>query len=249
MRGIYFSGQNKMFALYPFRNQIYRVSLEGGQATRPVLLCGDYLGELSDTYYKGTVYFCYTNRSHEIMIQNVTDRMPEYRLDRDAFYEEADYTAPRILNWQEHLLLFCLVKRPGGTGVTLEGIFPFEDRKLRLPDVFLEGATYTCRSFGEKIFLSVRESGAYRFFLSENMGDFEELLKEREAGEQCSDAEERFAQSALIWQDEKLRLETELREKERVIESVKVQYEDLMNTALQYREEAKKWREKFLTKK
>ena len=248
MRSIYFSGQNKMIAVYSFRNQIYRAVLEGGQMVRPVLLSGDYLCDLSDTAYKGTVYFCYVNRNHEIMLQNVTEQTPEYRLDRDAFYEEADYAAPQILNWQERLLLLCLVKRAGCTGVTLEGIFPFEDRKWKLPDVFLEGASFTCQSFGERLFLSVKEAGTYRFYLSENTGDVKELLKEKEAGEK-SEVEEKFAQSASIWQEEKMRLETELQERERVIESVKVQYEDLMNTAIQYREEAKKWREKFLTKK
>ncbi len=249
MRSIYFSGQNKSMALYPFRNQVYRVLLEGGQAVRPVLLCNDYLGELSDAAYRGTVYFCYRNRHQEILLQNAADRTPEYRLDRNAFYEEADYIAPQLLNWHEHLLLMCFVKQPEHTGMTLEGIFPFEDRKLRLPDMFSERAAFSIQSFGEMLFCSVREAGMCRCYVSEENGDFQELLKAQEMKEKNTFAEKQEQQQVILLQEEKQQMEAKLREKEMIIESVKVQYDDLMNTAIQYREEAKRWREKYLTKK
>lgn len=239
MGNIYFLGQNKKIVVYPFRNQIYRATLEGGQVLRPVLLSGDYLGGLSDAYYKGTVYFSYMNRKREIMIQNVTEQTPEYKLDENVFGEGTACFSPQLVVWKEQLLLFCIIKEISGKMVTLEGIFPFEDRKMRIPETFSEDACYTCQCFGDSLLLSVRESGTYRFFLSEREGEIREL------GKELSGQQSVALQGQMQLQD----LEAKVKEKEAIIGSVKVQYEDLMNTALQYREEAKKWREKYLTKK
>ena len=151
MRSIYFLGQNKSIVLYTYRNQIFRATLDGGQLVRPILLSGDYLGELSDTYYRGTVYFSYINRQHEILIKNVTDRIPEYQLQR---MEGMVYSFPQILEWRGRLLLLYLVRESGNAGVCLEGIFPFEGRSFRLPAVFSVDAGYAYHICGDGLFLS-----------------------------------------------------------------------------------------------
>ena len=43
-------------------------------------------------------------------------------------------------------------------------------------------------------------------------------------------------------------LKRKIAEQDAIIESIKQQYEDLMNTALQYREEAAKWHNKYYSK-
>ncbi|MBR1740722.1 MAG: hypothetical protein IJ733_02415 [Lachnospiraceae bacterium] len=245
MRNIYFLGQNKSIVLYTYRNQIFRATLDGGQMIRPVLLSGDYQGELSDAYYRGTVYFAYRNRQHEILVKNVTDRVPEYRISRN---EGGSFSFPQILEWKGSLLLLYLF-REDGNAVCLEGVFPFEDRKFRLPAVFSIDAEYAYHICGDGLFITVKEARSFRVYASDGRDpDGKERFLELFPHPDSEGDRER--EKEISEQGKQIRdLATRLREKEAVIESVKVQYDDLMNTAIQYREEAKRWRGKYLTKK
>ena len=164
------------------------------------------------------------------------ERTPEYQVLPE---EGTSFLYPQLVTWNEHLLLLYLVRKSGETECQLQGVFPFEEQKFLLPEVFSEDALYSYHVLEGKLLLSVVSSGKTWVYLITERGECKELV-EREWKE-----EELLANG----QEQIQKLEEKLREKEAVIENVKVQYEDLMNTATQYREEAKKWRGKYLTKK
>lgn len=241
MRDIYFFGQNKSVVLYTYRKQIYRATLDGGQLVRPVLLSGDYAEGLSDAYYRGTVYYSYISSKRELLLKNMTDRTPEYKVSITA---DKSILVPQLAEWNGSLLL-CYLKSGEDGRYQFKGEFPFEDRSFLLPGSYPADAKYNFLLSDDKLFLVISTLVEHWCFVSERMGDFTEWTRKREeeesGKEEGSDSQELSERIQL--------LEEKLREKEAVIESVKTQYEDLMNTAIQYRDEAKKWRGKYLAKR
>ena len=109
--------------------------------------------------------------------------------------------------------------------------------------------TAQCVSVKGDVLLTVAGDTAARYFLLDPQGECIVLEGEKSW----------LSRYASVWNQEKqnwenkekmqmqtmLQLQKNIEQKDAVLESVKRQYEELMNTATQYRDEALKWRSRY----
>lgn len=224
------SGRNLI--LYESGNTLYLRTSVGEGVTRPITLCTDYAGGFSDTVYHGTVYYCYLSTGHNIVIRSITELQELYKL---GVHEFKDCLAPQIVSFQDTLLLFYVIKNPANDAYCLRAFFPFETgRNIELPKKefrYSPKIHITCSQYD--MLVSVGEETTELVFSLDADMRFT-VWKEHNA-----DEERRYREL----EKENREKDRILAEKEAVIKSIKQQYEELMDTALKYKQEAAKWYE------
>lgn len=217
--------------IYESGNMLYIRTTIGEGLTRPVTLCTDYGGSLSDTVHNGTVYYCYRNTGGDIVVRSITDLQELYRIDsRDI----SDCMNPRLVSFRDTLLLFYVIKNPIDDAYSLKCLFPFDVRRhVMLPEKCFQSCPEVNILYSEEHML------VYAW------DDASQLLLLFDAGLGCSvlDADGESAGQILTLRQSLAELEEQLAERDRIIESIKVQYAELMDTALKYKAEAARWYE------
>lgn len=243
MRNIYFMGQNKSIVLYPYQNQIHCLTLGGGRGWRPVIAANDYGEGLSDIFYRGVVYYCYLNRNGEIVIKNVTEQTEEKRFVPG---QGEQFFVPELVSYDRKLLLLYFIYSPEKGTYRMCGEMVFEEKKFTLPKEFDQLPEYSAQVRREQMILAFFLPEYSECYVSERFGSFAKLKHAADFENDSVKLQQDFQKKL---QSEQNRYAAELQKKDAVIESIKKQYEDLMDTAGKYREEAIKWRKKYLIKK
>ncbi|MCM1190893.1 MAG: ELKS/Rab6-interacting/CAST family protein [Butyrivibrio sp.] len=252
--------------IYESGNTLYIRTTIGEGLTRPVTLCTDFAGGLTDTVHKGTVYYCYVNTGHEIVVRSITDLQELYKIEsRDT----SGCMNPRLVSFQDTLLLFYVIQNPIDGAHCLKALFPFElQRHIMLPEKNFAGCPDVNIVYSENYMLVCAEDEASRLILYfdrdircsllENPEELKQALADRDkeaAGlkQALADRDKEAAglRQALADREEETEelkqaladCEEQLAGKDSVIENIKAQYEELMNTALKYKEEAARWYE------
>lgn len=203
----------------------------GEGLTRPVTLCTDFAGSLSDTVHNGTVYYCYVNSGKDIVVRSITDLQELYKIDsRDM----SDCMNPRLVSFQNTLLLFYVIKNPINDAYCLKVLFPFDvQRHIMLPEKCFDNCPDVNIVYSENNMLVYAEDEASRLILYFDTHFNYSVLESRdESTEQISKLKQSLADC-----------EEQLAERDSIIENIKAQYGELMDTAMKYREEAAKWHE------
>lgn len=229
MRSIYSDGQDKTLLLYSYQNMIYFRTIIAENTWKPIMLCNDFLYSLSDSIYQDTIYYSYINKEHNIVIKSITDQSVLYQLNGDV---SLIYTQPNILSFLGKLLLVYAVKNPVNNTYLIKGILPFEkERSFSVPDIFSSSPEISYLTSATCLILSVCCKEENRFY--EVTDDF-----------QCIPL---YSEKTIS--EKKLQpYKDEIKQQKDIIESIKNQYEELMQTAYRYREEAMKWQSKFYSK-
>ena len=238
------SGQ-KLF-LYNSDNFIYLRSATGAEISRAILLCNDYADGLSSVIYNDSIHFVYQNLHGNLILRSIMDSNILYQLSSQ---ESPDYKNPKLITYSNHLLLLYFITNPLDNTYQMRLCFPLEKKDIPvaipaftiLPIIhsFLcnNGLFLFCKS-DEEHYYEIDENNILNpvHIISNS------LLDEFDAKE---------IQHHLLLQKEQEQnniLKRKIAEQDAIIESIKQQYEDLMNTALQYREEAAKWHNKYYSK-
>ncbi len=214
---IFSIGQTKNIALYTVKNGIFQCLLEGGQTSRPVLAANDYQNSLTATAHHFAIYFSYMGTENQLSIHNLSDRNDTYRI---VEMEGRTIYHPFLLSWNDHLLVFYVV---GNGTYEIVGFFVGENRHTRLPFIFPYIPSFTCHNLSGHVLVCIHTQPGMVYRFSEEAG-WEKLQ---------TDSDTKIPE-----------LTEQLRQKDQLIQSIQAQYEELRNTALQYRDEAKKWYEK-----
>ena len=249
METIYTGSSGQKLFLYNSENFIYLRTSSGMDISRPILLCSDYSSGLSSVIFHDSIHFLYQNLHGDLIIRNILDSNILYRLSAD---KSPDYAAPLLLTFRDRLLLFYFVKNPLDETYLLKLIFPLETVEIdftspafpSLPKVqFLQLndlLIFSCKLPSEYYIYQMNEnfecSGVQ--FIAETA--FESLK---------NDFENKYAKELTNYQKKLTVLNKKIEEKENLIDNIRSQYDELMNTALRYKEEAAKWYHKFYSRK
>ena len=233
MANVYVLDKERNLILYPSGQNIFLGTSSGKAFTRTVSLCSDYSQHLSDVIYKNTIYFSYQNSHHDIIVRNITDTEPVFQI---AQQEIPDCFAPQLFSFHNDLLLFYSIKNPLDDTYLLKSVFPMQkEKKLNLSVSFSDVPMIYPLISGTKAFLSIIAGTEISFWQIHNSQKISRL----------SLMDENTPDDKLL--HEISRLQKELSIRDTMLESAKHQYNELMETATKYREEAIKWRSKFLS--
>ncbi len=236
MSNVFTTDSENSLIIYHYRQYIYLRSATGETLNRSILLSNDFHSNLTEAIYNNTLYYAYQNEQGDILIKSILDSKPLYQL---LAGEVGECINPQIAAWKENLLLFYILKNPLNDSYLCKGVLPFADAKENTPAAIEVGLFHTLPvvkiiSTIEKLFLIIDSGDRHEVFV---VGE-DLLLHSCEDHTKC--------QSALQAQEEKMRnLQASLLQKEALIAHIKKQYEELMETAKKYKEEAQKWYVKF----
>lgn len=228
METIYTGTLGQKLFLYTNNNCIYLRSAIGEDVSRPILLGTDFKDSLSSIVFHDSIHFSYINSQGDVLVRNILDSKIIFRLSCES---SPDYISPHLHIFQDNLLLFYFIRNPLNESFLLHAVFPcggpFFDWT---PIPFLTLPQLNCITSASRLFLICtenRELSAFRIHkdLSHEPVQF------------------------MTASDIRRQNETLLQPKDKLIESMKSQYEELRNTAIAYRNEANKWYRKYNSQK
>lgn len=269
MEHIYSTEHNRKLLLYHLNSQIHLRTMNSELIGRPTILCSDFARDLTSTIYNGTIYYAYVNTGHNLLVKSITEPNTLFKLENT---EALEYFQPQILVFNKQLLLFYTIQNPVDHSYSIKCVFPFQnDISFTIPDSFPLLPKLMVFPTDDYVFINIYNDfynkilqmdskyhcntlGSRQDFTEERSEDLKQKIEqlEQQLEEQDSIIKERDAiieeqQSAIKEQDALLQeKENALRNQSAMIESAKKQYNELMDVASQYREEAIKWRSKFM---
>lgn len=263
MEIIYTTEQNRKLFFYTYEAQLYLRAMQGERVARPLLLCNNYQSGLSSTLYNGALYYCYLNQDRSLLVRSLAEPTVLFRLDGT---DTVSYEAPHLVVFAGRLLLFYIEKNQNSYSLKSHTLFA-EAKPEVLPDCFFNIPKLQLLSTGTHLFVFLSVDNSSKLFryntelrietlLSKEELSYElaplleqehKLLQEKE--QEASDAKMQLAEKEQelrnirqsLAESEKKTHHTEL-----LLERAKTQYAELMDVATKYREEAIKWRSKFL---
>lgn len=249
METIYTGSSGQKLFLYNSENFIYLRTSSGMDISRPILLCSDYSSGLSSVIFHDSIHFLYQNLHGDLIIRNILDSNILYRLSAD---KSPDYAAPLLLTFRDRLLLFYFVKNPLDETYLLKLTFPLEMAETDfISPVFPTLPKVQYLHLSDLLIFSCKLPSEYYIYqLNEN---FEcsgvQFVAETALEALKDDLRNKFTTELTDYQEAVTVLNKKIEEKENLIASIQSQYNELMNTALRYKEEAAKWYHKFYSRK
>ena len=238
--GTYSLGQGQQMMVYAFQTGVYMRRWSGQYVERPQLLAGDYREDLSDVFWRNTVYYGYQNQRGEYLVKDASQPEKKYVLQSG---ESMRICSPRLILYREKLMVFYIEEKEWEGGCGLKGVYLGEGKAVEFPEKYAERPEFQVLQWGEELLFGVGYREAWKYYrwcpgdvLEElaSWGYWWEIKQEEMERQQCEEREEIE------------RLRQDLQYSDEVIESIKAQYEELMDTATKYREEAKKWRNQYI---
>ena len=228
METIYTGNLGQKLFLYTNKDRIYLRSAIDTDISRPILLGTDYKDSLASIVFRDSIHFSYINTKGDLLVRNILDSRIIFRLPCES---SPDYISTYLCIFQDNLLLFYFIKNPLNDSFLLHAAFPYKGHFTDwTPIPFLELPRLGFITSGNCLLLSCTVNRETSFFRISENGSHEptELMTASDIHHKC----------------EELSLP-----KDKLIESMKSQYEELRNTAIAYRNEANKWYRKYYSKK
>lgn len=208
--------------IYSFGKQIFLRQKIGERFSRPITIANDYKIGLGHTVYKNCLYYSYINENDHLIIKRTTQP--------DILYinEGLDICVPPVpclISFAEKLLVIFQNNLH-----ELKVLFPLEDRPaITIPEKINPDHTVTVWS------------GKYCVFIEIVGEDYYHLLEINSAFQIIDLESENKALRDSLSQKKQ-----EIQNLNSTISDVARQYSELMDVAKQYRNEAIKWRNKFI---
>lgn len=238
MSNVYTAGSDRRLIIYSISRYIFLRTAYIDGIERPIMLVSDFLDGLSDVVLGDTIYYAYQNQNGDILVKNV---MKNETLFHVRSSENPDMHCPQLVANNDRLILFYMVTNPLTDRLSLRAVYPLESgASLDIPSVCENVDMYEVFAIQGKTFLYVDSfyeiTADGRFVPCQDTGSLkqkEEKIHEYEM--QLNTYMQQQAQSKQV-----------IAQLEATIESAKAQYNELMETAIAYRDEAIKWRSKFI---
>lgn len=271
MSNVYSIGNNRQLIIYATGSNIFlRLAYFGG-IERPIVLATDYISGLDECIYNDTLYYTYISSDNSLIIRNIMDNQNIYMIHEN---ELPKLHHPSIGMCNNSLLLFYLKSNPINNKNTLHctALTLTADTKdidscpVPLPSCVTDISDYRLYPADNNLLLYINNTSYNRIFYIEEIGHIKELKTAGDiAGDIKSDIENNISknyeqklaslnkkydiqlQAALTDSNKKLTAcQDKITEQAAIIDSITSQYNELMNVACQYRDEAVKWRSKFM---
>lgn len=235
MSYLYETAGGQGFFIYKNQNEIILRKKEGHQFYLPVIMVRDYKSGLNDTVYNSAIYYTYINENGALVVRSVLEYV--FPFERQAG-ENVSFNSPSLTAFYGRLILFYMEKNTGEgeENYRLHGILPYEgEREILNVDLENKEALYKVVCLNERMLVSVENEKGYVLYEASN--DLQLVAQDRV--ENRNDQELAMLKSSLMEQQKEINFYKSQ------IESAKRQYQELMQVAEQYREEANHWSGKF----
>ena len=235
MSYLYETAGGQGFFIYKNQNEIILRKKEGHQFYLPVIMVRDYKSDLNDTVYNSAIYYTYINENGALVVRSVLEYV--FPFERQAG-ENVSFNSPSLTAFYGRLILFYMEKNTGDgvENYRLHGILPYEgEREILNVDLENKEALYKVVCLNERMLVSVENEKGYVLYEASN--DLQLVAQDR--------VENRNEQELAMLKSSLMEQQKEINFYKSQIESAKRQYQELMQVAEQYREEANHWSGKF----
>lgn len=214
MGNIYSLSVNKNVIIYTYDSFIIMRTIQANSVTNGILLSNDYSSGFSSTIHNSTIYYLYQNKQGSLIIKSIIDARNLYSKVSD---QELTMLEPSLISFKNYLLLFFVIENPIDNLFHLKISLPLEENKhIVCNEKFVVCPKIKLVHTPSLLFIIVQTpEEVYIYCLDSTL-----TLTQYKSNEAV-----------------KLMLE----EKELLITQISNQYNELMNVATQYKEEAKKW--------
>lgn len=214
MGNIYSLSVNKNVIIYTYDNFIIMRTIQANSVTNGILLSNDYSSGFSSTIHNSTIYYLYQNKQGSLIIKSIIDARNLYS---KVSGQELAMLEPSLISFKNYLLLFFVIENPIDNLFYLKISLPLEENKhIVCNEKFVVCPKIKLVHTPSLLFIIVQTpEEVYIYCLDSTL-----TLTQYKSNEAV-----------------KLMLE----EKELLITQISNQYNELMNVATQYKEEAKKW--------
>ncbi len=259
MSNVYSVGNNRQLIIYNAGSNIFlRVAHLGG-LDRPIVLAADYLCGLTECIYNSSLYYSYINQNGSLILKNIMDTANVLAIDCNYVQE---YSNPKLAICNDTLLLFYLKQNPVSDKPSLHCITPDDNNALPipLPDIKKPVNSYSVLAYNNFILLCVNE----HIYKIEQIGHFKQLVictadnnstdnnnadNINSNNNNSNNNDNYIEREKSLTEDFNKKIaacQAKINEQSAVIDSITTQYNELMDIARQYRDEAIKWRSKFI---
>ena len=252
MTGIYEISKEQCAVFFDRGNQLILQYKEGERIGRPILLANDYVGGFEAVVFDGTVYFLYQSDRGETLLRNLRDNMIYYQL-REGRVLQMSVQSGTLIVWE-------LDEPKDQDRCRLQYICPFQPQANRvvletLPSKqvvqLVKGEQYTYILCGDSERSDARYEAVYRMdreFQVEKLApqDTRQRDEQEKRLRQALAEVERLSRLLEERGQELQNKELQMKRLQEMIDSASHQYKELMHVAEQYRDEAVKWRSKFI---
>lgn len=235
MSYLYETAGGQGFFIYKNQNEIILRKKEGHQFYLPVIMVRDYKSDLNDTVYNSAIYYTYINENGALVVRSVLEYV--FPFERQAG-ENVSFNSPSLTAFYGRLILFYMEKNTGEgeENYRLHGILPYEgEREILNVDLGNKEALYKVVCLNQRMLVSVENEKGYVLYEASN--DLQLVAQGR--------IENRDEQELVRLKSSLMEQQKEINFYKSQIESAKRQYQELMQVAEQYREEANHWSGKF----
>lgn len=235
MSYLYETAGGQGFFIYKNQNEIILRKKEGHQFYLPVIMVRDYKSDLNDTVYNSAIYYTYINENGALVVRSVLEYV--FPFERQAG-ENVSFNSPSLTAFYGRLILFYMEKNTGEgeENYRLHGILPYEgEREILNVDLGNKEALYKVICLNQRMLVSVENEKGYVLYEASN--DLQLVAQGR--------IENRDEQELVRLKSSLMEQQKEINFYKSQIESAKRQYQELMQVAEQYREEANHWSGKF----
>ncbi len=239
MSNVYPIDSQKNLIIYSFGKNIHLRISAGDNIERPIILANDYHSNLFETIHNNTLHYAYHNSDRDIIIKNILDTSVLFQLSQ---LDIPDCTLAGIKSFNNQLLLFYFVENPLDGTYTLKCISLFNKQdNINIPKIYKVLPT-----------TNIIATQNYVYILSDCNNNSEDspiwMINKDFSLDKYSTAPdiqqlEKEISSRYTYELE--RKNAFIRKQNDIIESAKLQYNELMSVASKYRDEALKWRSKF----
>ncbi|MDY2588618.1 MAG: hypothetical protein SOW32_00315 [Agathobacter sp.] len=225
MSTFYDTSNNTGYLLYTYSNHIIIRSKKDNMFSKGQVLTSDFLQDLSDTQFNSSIYYSYIDLYNNLIIRRLFDSSILFMSESITY----TYFMPRLISFSGKLII--LVEKKYDNKRYINAIFPF------LPNFVLK----INQPIDENTKIDIYAGEKYLYIcLFNNTFSNIYLIDHNFNIHQLSDLNLEIKYQSIIKEKEQ-----EIYKLNKVIESAKIQYEELMEVAKKYREEALKWSNKF----
>ena len=238
MANVYTAGNDRRLIIYSISRYIFLRTAYIDGIERPIMLVSDFLDGLSDVVLGDTIYYAYQNQNGDILVKNVMNNEALFHVKSS---ENPDMHCPQLVVNNDRLILFYMVTNPLMDRLSLRAVYPLENGvSLNIPAECENVDMYEVFGMQGKVFLYV--DIFYEITAEGQFVSCQDTERQMQNEQKISEYEN---QLNTYMQENRQALQT-ISQLEATIESAKSQYNELMETAIAYRDEAIKWRSKFI---
>ena len=257
MSNVYSVGNNRQLIIYNAGSNIFLRVAHFGGLDRPIVLAADYLCGLTECIYNSSLYSSYINQNGSLILKNIMDTTNILAIDCNYVQE---YSNPKLAICNNTLLLFYLKQNPVSDKPSLHCITPDDNNALPipLPDIKKPVNSYSVLAYNNFILLFVIEH-IYRIQQCRRFKQLSRFTAYNNSTDNNNadniNSNNNNSNNNYIEREKSLTedfnkkiaaCQAKINEQSAVIDSITTQYNELMDIARQYRDEAIKWRSKFI---